>query len=121
MRDDVYPQRSDVCVAKYDLPLVWWHQGASAVAQCREVVEQHVASLGLGLVGWRPLPVDNSALGPTSLESEPHTEMLLDNICNFILKVLAKRADGHAWREAKRRGQRHEGSHEEDGRQSQVA
>ena len=34
MRDDVYPQRSDVCVAKYDLPLVWWHQGASAVAQC---------------------------------------------------------------------------------------
>ena len=40
-------------------------------------VEKQIASQDLGLIGWRTLPVDNSELGPTSLESEPHSEMLL--------------------------------------------
>mmetsp|Transcript_7127 Transcript_7127/g.20756 ORF Transcript_7127/g.20756 Transcript_7127/m.20756 type:complete len:1627 (+) Transcript_7127:71-4951(+) len=50
---------------------------AERLAECKAVVERHVSRLGLSLIGWRPVPVDNSALGPTSLESEPHTEMLL--------------------------------------------
>ncbi|EOD35180.1 ferredoxin-dependent glutamate synthase [Emiliania huxleyi CCMP1516] len=56
---------------------VFFPRDPAVVAECKAVVERHVSRLGLSLIGWRPVPVDNSALGPTSLESEPHTEMLL--------------------------------------------
>ena len=57
---------------------VFFPRDKAAVAECKRLVEGVVAAhSGLELIGWRPVPVDNSALGPTSLESEPVSEQLL--------------------------------------------
>ena len=56
---------------------IFFPKDPAAIAACKGIVESQMRAQGLGLIGWRPLPVDNSELGPTSLESEPHSEMLL--------------------------------------------
>ena len=61
----------------YAAGVVFFPKDETSIAACKAVVESQMAAQGLGLLGWRPLPTDNSELGPTSLESEPHSEMLL--------------------------------------------
>ncbi|KAL3927618.1 MAG: hypothetical protein SGPRY_002739 [Prymnesium sp.] len=56
---------------------IFFPRDPELVASCKASVEKAMKAQGLELVAWRPLPVDNSELGPTSLESEPHTEMLI--------------------------------------------
>ncbi len=62
---------------EYAAGILFFPKDPTAIAACKAIVESQMAAQGLGLIGWRPLPVDNSELGPTSLESEPHSEMLL--------------------------------------------
>ena len=56
---------------------IFFPRDPALVQTCKDAVEAAISAQGLRLVSWRPLPVDNSELGATSLESEPHTEMLL--------------------------------------------
>ena len=56
---------------------IFFPRDPELIQACKSSVEKAIAAQGLSLIGWRPLPVDNSELGPTSLESEPVTEMLL--------------------------------------------
>jgi len=56
---------------------IFFPRDMDAVAACKKIFEKQIDKQGLELIGWRTLPVDNSDLGPTSLESEPHTEMVL--------------------------------------------
>jgi glutamate synthase domain-containing protein 1 len=62
---------------QYGAGNIFFPADAAATAECKALVEAQVEAQGMRLLGWRPLPVDNSELGPTSLASEPHTEMLL--------------------------------------------
>jgi glutamate synthase domain-containing protein 1 len=64
-------------LGQYAAGVVFFPKDSAAIAACKAAVEKQLEVQGLGLVGWRPLPVDNSELGPTSKESEPHSEMLL--------------------------------------------
>uniref|UniRef100_A0A7S4F7M2 Glutamine amidotransferase type-2 domain-containing protein n=1 Tax=Chrysotila carterae TaxID=13221 RepID=A0A7S4F7M2_CHRCT len=64
-------------VGSYGAGNIFFPRDAAAVAECKAAFERHMARLNIELIGWRKVPVDNSELGPTSLESEPHTEMLL--------------------------------------------
>ena len=64
-------------LGQYAAGVIFFPKEAGAIAACKAAFEKQIAAQGLGLVGWRPLPVDNSELGATSLESEPHSEMLL--------------------------------------------
>ena len=64
-------------LGQYAAGVVFFPKDDAVVAACKAAVEKQINEQGLGLVGWRPLPVDNSELGPTSLESEPHSEMLI--------------------------------------------
>lgn len=64
-------------LGSYAAGVVFFPRDPSAIAACKAAVEKQIGAQGMGLIGWRPLPVDNSELGPTSLESEPHSEMLL--------------------------------------------
>ena len=64
-------------LGSYAAGIVFFPRDPSAIAACKAAVEKQIGAQGMGLIGWRPLPVDNSELGPTSLESEPHSEMLL--------------------------------------------
>ena len=62
---------------EYGVGNLFFPNNPEAVAKCKAIFEKHIDELGLQLVAWRTLPVDNSALGPTSLESEPAIEQLL--------------------------------------------
>jgi len=62
---------------EYGAGNIFFPRDAAAVSECKAIFEKHISAQGLELIGWRPLPVDNSDLGPTSLESEPHSEMVL--------------------------------------------
>jgi glutamate synthase domain-containing protein 1 len=64
-------------LGQYGAGNVFFPRDPAAVAQCKEIIQKHIDRFGLRLIAWRPVPVDNSELGPTSLESEPHHEMLL--------------------------------------------
>jgi glutamate synthase (NADH) len=46
------------------------------MAECKAVVNRFVKDSKLQVIGWRPVPVDNSSLGKDPLESEPITEQL---------------------------------------------
>ncbi|KAL1523087.1 hypothetical protein AB1Y20_018047 [Prymnesium parvum] len=62
---------------KYAAGNIFFPRDPELVASCKASVEKAMKAQGLELVAWRPLPVNNSELGPTSLESEPHSEMLI--------------------------------------------
>jgi len=62
---------------EYGVGNLFFPNNPDAVAKCKAIFEKHIDQLGLQLVAWRTLPVDNSALGPTSLESEPAIEQLI--------------------------------------------
>ena len=62
---------------EYGVGNLFFPNEPAAVAKCKQQVEQQIAAHGLRLLGWRTVPVDNSDLGPTSLESEPAIEQLL--------------------------------------------
>jgi glutamate synthase domain-containing protein 1 len=43
---------------------------------CKAILERLTKQRGLEVVGWRPVPVDNSMLGQDPLDSEPNTEQV---------------------------------------------
>ena len=46
------------------------------MVDCKAILERNVRDRGLSVVGWRPVPVDNSMLGRDPLDSEPATEQI---------------------------------------------
>jgi len=63
--------------SQYAAGNIFFPRDPAAVAECQEIVDRQIAAQGMRTICWRALPVDNSALGPASLESEPHISMLL--------------------------------------------
>lgn len=49
----------------YAAGVVFFPKDTTSIAACKSIVEAQIASQPLELIGWRPLPVDNSELGPT--------------------------------------------------------
>lgn len=43
---------------------------------CREILNRCIEKLGMSLLGYRKLPVDNSEIGPSALAVEPHMEQV---------------------------------------------
>jgi glutamate synthase (NADPH/NADH) len=66
------PKVGDYAVSNVFFP----HGNAKALEDCKAVLERLVKERGLSVVGWRPVPVDNSMLGKDPLDSEPATEQL---------------------------------------------
>ena len=52
------------------------HGNNQALVDCKSLLERNIKDRGLNLIGWRPVPVDNSMLGRDPLDSEPVTEQL---------------------------------------------
>jgi glutamate synthase domain-containing protein 2/glutamate synthase domain-containing protein 1/glutamate synthase domain-containing protein 3 len=52
------------------------HGNKQAMMDCKAVMERLAKERGLHVIGWRPVPVDNSMLGKDPLDSEPVTEQL---------------------------------------------
>ena len=56
--------------------MVFFPSAPEQAEKCREVLNGAMQELGLSLLGYRPVPADNSMLGAASLESEPQIEQL---------------------------------------------
>lgn len=61
---------------QYAVGMLFLSQDAGKAQAARERVNAEVAAQGLGLVGWREVPVDTSVLGPLALERLPRIEQV---------------------------------------------
>jgi len=68
------PAKGDYAVANVFFPPA--SDASGKMADCKAVLERLVKDSKLEVMGWRPVPVDNSPLGKDPLESEPITEQL---------------------------------------------
>ena len=66
------PPQGEYAVANVFFP----PRNDKALEDCKAVMERLVKERGLKVVGWRPLPVDNSMLGRDPLDTEPITEQV---------------------------------------------
>jgi glutamate synthase (NADPH/NADH) len=82
---DSFMRAKAVELFKYELPKVgdyavsnvfFPHANLKALEDCKSILERLCHERGLKVVGWRPVPVDNSMLGKDPLDSEPITEQL---------------------------------------------
>jgi len=64
------PAKGEYAVANVFFP----PENSDALADCKAVLERLTKQRGLEVLGWRPVPVDNSMLGQDPLDSEPDTE-----------------------------------------------
>ena len=51
-------------------------ENPDALKDCKAILERLTRQRGLEVLGWRPVPVDNSMLGQDPLDSEPDTEQV---------------------------------------------
>ena len=51
-------------------------ENVDVLKDCKAILERLTKQRGLEVVGWRPVPVDNSMLGQDPLDSEPDTEQV---------------------------------------------
>ena len=64
-------------VGKYAVSNVFFPRGDDkALKDCKAILERLSKERGLKVLGWRPVPVDNSMLGKDPLDSEPITEQV---------------------------------------------
>ena len=64
---------------QYAVSNIFFPPGSDAngrLAECKAVVERLVTQSRHQILGWRPVPVDNSGIGKDPLDSEPITEQL---------------------------------------------
>ena len=52
---------------------------------CKSILERLTKQRGLTVLGWRPVPVDNTMLGQDPLDSEPDTEQV--SLCYLLLSL----------------------------------
>ena len=57
--------------------MMFFPRDQALTERCRSAVEDSLAPLGLPLLGWRPVPVDESALGERAFATRPHIEQVL--------------------------------------------
>ncbi|GMV19238.1 MAG: glutamate synthase [Polyangiaceae bacterium] len=56
---------------KYGVGCVFLPRDAADRARCQQILEDKILGTGQRLLGWRPVPVDESALGPIARQSAP--------------------------------------------------
>jgi glutamate synthase (NADPH/NADH) large chain len=60
----------------YGAGMVFFPQSAELRASCRQMLNDYADEIGFDVLGYRPVPVDNSALGATAKSSEPVMEQI---------------------------------------------
>ncbi|QQL51038.1 glutamate synthase large subunit [Mucilaginibacter ginkgonis] len=60
----------------YGVGMVFFPRDNADKAACREIIAQAAKKLGMPVLGYRPLPVDNSSVGETARQAEPDVEQL---------------------------------------------
>jgi glutamate synthase (NADPH/NADH) large chain len=87
----------------YGVGMIFLPQDAQGQATVKASLEKLIKEEGQGLLGWRPVPVDHSMIGPTALKAEPAMAQLfiarasgLDDQDSFERKLylIRKRCEG---------------------------
>src|SRR5690606_37798369 len=65
--------------AIYGVGAVMLNRDPQLAAKARAVLEEELTAQGLGVAGWRQVPVDSSYLGPIALKSLPEFNHLFVN------------------------------------------
>jgi glutamate synthase domain-containing protein 1 len=60
----------------YSVGNIFFAKGDENVAHCKSIFDSVCNQQGFEVLGWRTLPTDNSDLGPTAINSEPHIEQV---------------------------------------------
>ena len=60
----------------YGVGMIFFPDDSVQAAKCREIFRQSMEKLGLNLLGYRPVPSDNSMLGAAAVEVEPQIEQV---------------------------------------------
>ncbi|RCU52772.1 glutamate synthase large subunit [Corallincola holothuriorum] len=60
----------------YGVGMVFFPPSLEEAAKCRNILNQNIQKLGMTLLGYRPVPRDNSSLGQAALDTEPTTEQV---------------------------------------------
>lgn len=63
-------------VGDYGVGMLFFPSEAGQAEKCRKVLNDAMDELGLGLLGYREVPSDNSMLGAAAVESEPQIEQV---------------------------------------------
>ena len=66
------PSKGDFAVGNIFFP----PENPDVLRDCKAILERLTKQRGLEVVGWRPVPVNNSMLGQDPLDSEPDTEQV---------------------------------------------
>ncbi|MDQ7844347.1 MAG: glutamate synthase large subunit [Armatimonadota bacterium] len=69
LRREMSLPASDADIA---LGMLFFPQDAGRVTQARQIIEEVIQQTGIGLVGWRDVPVDPDALGAYARATRPH-------------------------------------------------
>jgi len=59
-------------------------ENPEVLQDCKATMERLTRQRGLNVLGWRPVPVDNSMLGQDPLDSEPVTEQVRTSSCTGL-------------------------------------
>jgi glutamate synthase (NADPH/NADH) large chain len=70
---------------EYGVGMVFFPADESKRQECREVLERNMTCLGMRLLGYRKVPVDNSMIGQTAKDQEPCIEQVF--IQNYNCKT----------------------------------
>lgn len=60
----------------YGVGMIFFPSDSGQTEKCRKVLNDAMQKLGLGLLGYRAVPTDNSMLGAAALDTEPTIEQL---------------------------------------------
>ncbi|MEH6548831.1 MAG: glutamate synthase large subunit [Pseudomonadales bacterium] len=61
---------------EYAVGMIFFPSDPELAEQCRNVLNSSMDALGLGLLGYRSVPTDNSMLGAAAVDSEPQIEQV---------------------------------------------
>jgi len=61
---------------EYGVGMIFFPPEPKLAEECRKILNTNMEALGLGLLGYRPVPSDNSMLGAAAVDSEPEIEQV---------------------------------------------
>ncbi|MEX2374944.1 MAG: hypothetical protein WD942_05060, partial [Dehalococcoidia bacterium] len=77
LQDDLARMDADVITDDLAVAMVFLPHEEDARPAARAVLEEECGRVGIGVIGWREVPTDQTLLGPQALESVPGFEQLL--------------------------------------------